>query len=359
MLSSAGSLLMRRDNMPKPDLGYELQQLPDWSRFVFLANFILFLPVFVLINYTFEKVFPVLAIVEDEKPPAYEPLPVEPLANNDMPKPASTSSVPVAGQGRPVTSSFRATWRLLRSTGGFRAIFRGLPCFMAQAIVTALINGITYTVIPYSFVLSNLIGSLVCVQLSAAWVHIVITPPSPLKFWSRLPPFKTTFAATWRPTLIFWAASQIVNLGTFGVLYLFGGDQTTEIPQLQGLGSVFGILLVAVLLQVAIQIPAYVVLVRIQASLLPADADTIIPFDRSFNGRIEPVVVGGLGYATVRDAWSSFSKSAWRRIVMLSVKIVAVTFAALCVIFAVIIPQIILLAAMGTDDGDGNQDIKM
>ncbi|SCO01702.1 uncharacterized protein FFB20_11468 [Fusarium fujikuroi] len=111
--------------------------------------------------------------------------------------------------------------------------------------------------------------------------------------------------------------------------------------------------------RVAIQIPAYVVLVRVQASLLPADADTIIPFDRSFNGRIEPVVVGGLGYATVRDAWSSFSKSAWRRIVMLSVKIVAVTFAALCVIFAVIIPQVILLAAMGTDNGDGNQDIKM
>ena len=77
-----------------------------------------------------------------------------------MPKPASTSSVPVAGQGRPVTSSFRATWRLLRSTGGFRAIFRGLPCFIAQAAVTALINGITYTVIPYSFVLSNLIGSV-------------------------------------------------------------------------------------------------------------------------------------------------------------------------------------------------------
>lgn len=48
---------MRRDNMPKPDLGYELQQLPDWSRFVFLANFILFLPVFVLVGTTFTDVY--------------------------------------------------------------------------------------------------------------------------------------------------------------------------------------------------------------------------------------------------------------------------------------------------------------
>ncbi|KAF4446437.1 ubiquitin carrier protein [Fusarium austroafricanum] len=358
MLSHAGSLLMRRGEMGKPDLGHELAQLPWWSVFVGIANFLLFFPLLLLINYTFEKVFPVLAIVEDEKPPAYEPLPVEPLADDGMPKPAGTSSAPVAGQGHPVTSSFRATWRLLRSTGGFGALFRGFPCFMAQAIVTGLINGIMYTFTPYSFVLSSLIGSLVCAQLNTAWVHIVITPHSPLRFWSRLPPFKTTFMATWRPILIFWAASQIVNVGTFAGLHLLGGDKT---PELLGLGSVFGILLVAVLLQVAVQIPAYVVLVRVQASLLPADADTIIPFDRSFNGRIEPVVVGGLGYATVRDAWLSFSKSAWRRIVMLSVKIVAISFALLFVMFAIAMPQFILLASMGTsgDEGTGNEDIKM
>ncbi|KAM0294699.1 hypothetical protein ACHAO9_001136 [Fusarium lateritium] len=371
--------------MPAPNLGHEISQLPDWSALVFIANFFIFLPAFLLINYTFEKVFPVLAIVEDEKPPVYEPLPVEPLANDDMPKPAATRPAIIAGHGRPVTSSFRATWSLLRSTGGFRALFRGLPCFIVQGLVTGLVNGIIYTMVPYSFVLANLISALICVQLNTAWVHIVITPASRQSFWSRLPPFKSTFSATWRPTLIFWAASQIVSLGSVGIMFLLGREQDKDVPEVQGLGSVAGImfllgreqdkdvpevqglgsvagiLLVAIILQVAVQIPAYVVLVRVQASLLPADADTIIPFDRSFNGRIEPVVVGGLGYATVRDAWSSFSKSAWRRIVMLSVKIVAISFAVMFVMACVIIPQFILLASLGSsnDDSPGNQDIKM
>ncbi|KAF4997402.1 hypothetical protein FGRMN_3893 [Fusarium graminum] len=358
MLSHAGSLLLRRDNMPPPNLGHELSRLPDWSALVFLANFLIFLPALIIINYTFEKVFPVLAVVEDEKPPVYDPLPVEPLANDDMPKPAATRSATIAGQGRPITSSFRSTWSLLRSTGGFRALFRGLPCYIVQGFVTAFINLIIYTMVPYSFVLSHLIGSLLCVQLSTAWVHIVITPASRARFWSRLPPFMTTFSATWRPTVIYWAASQIVGMGTVGIMYLLGYEQSTDV---QGLGSLGGILIVACVLQVAVQIPAYVVLVRVQASLLPPDADTIIPFDRSFNGRIEPVVVGGLGYATVRDAWSSFSKSAWRRIVMLSVKIAAVSIAAVFVMFAVIIPQVILLASLGAPDseGAGNQDIKL
>lgn len=135
-----------------------------------------------------------------------------------------------------------------------------------------------------------------------------------------------------------------------------------EIPQIEGSeGSVFGVMILALFLQIAVQIPAYVVLIRVQASLLPADADTIVPFDRSFNGRIEPVVVGGRGYATVRDAWASFSKSAWRRIVMLEVKVIAITIASFFGLMVIVIPQIILLATLSgsSGDGPGNGDIKM
>jgi len=361
---TAMSSLMRRDNVPKPDLGHELNQLPEWSFFVFMANFILFLPVMVLCQYTFEKVFPVLAIVEDEKPPAYAPLPVESIANDDMTKPVNSPDVPVAppaGRGKPVTSSFRATFGLLRSTGGFRAMYRGIWMHIIQTFCLGLINGGLYHVTPYSFVIAHLISSLICVQLSTAWVHIVITPESQLRWYQRIPSFKTTFLATWRPTVIFWAASQIVTLSGLGTLYALDKDGQ-EVPKLDGNESgVFGIMILAIFLQIAVQIPAYVVLVRVQASLLPAEADTIVPFDRSFNGRIEPVVVGGRGYATVRDAWSSFSKSAWYRIVMLEVKVIAITIAAVFGLMVVIIPQIILLATLsGTNgDGPGNGDIKI
>jgi hypothetical protein len=312
-------------------------------------------------QYTFEKVFPVLAIVEDEKPPAYAPLAVESLANDDISKPSGTPAAPIAGQGKPVTSSFRATFGLLRSTGGFRAMYRGIAMHAIQAVALAIINTALYNVTPYSFVIAHLLSSLICVQLSTAWVHIIITPESQARWYSRIPAFKSTFLATWRPIVIFWAVSQIVTLSGLGTLYVMDTDGH-EIPKLEGSeSSVFGIMALALFLQIVIQIPAYVVLIRVQASLLPAEADTIIPFDRSFNGRIEPVVVGGRGYATVRDAWSSFSKSAWQRIVMLELKIVAVTIATLCGLMVVVIPQIILLASLSGSSGDGpsNGDIKM
>ncbi|GKU00778.1 ubiquitin carrier protein [Fusarium langsethiae] len=363
MISETAMSLMRRDNIPKPSLGHEINQLPDWSFYVFLANFLLFIPVFVLCSYTFEKVFPVLAIVEDEKPPAYAPLAVESLADDDMAKPTGAPSVPVAvtGQGKPVTSSFRATFSLLRSTGGFRAMYRGIFMHALQALTLGIIISALSHVTPYSFVVAHLISSLICVQLSTAWVHIVITPESQERWYSRIPAFKPTFLATWRPTVIFWAASQIVTLGGITTVYAVGTDGQ-EIPQFDGTeGSVWGIMILALFLQIAVQIPAYVILVRVQASLLPAEADTIIPFDRSFNGRIEPVVVGGRGYATVRDAWSSFSKSAWKRIVMLELKVIAVTVASFFGLMVVIIPQIILLASLSASSGDGpgNEDMKM
>ncbi|KAG8669220.1 hypothetical protein FPOAC2_08542 [Fusarium poae] len=359
MISETAMSLMRRDNVPKPNLGHEINQLPDWSFYVFLANFLLFIPVFVLCSYTFEKVFPVLAIVEDEKPPAYAPLAVEPLAaNDDMTKPTGVPSAPVAvaGQGKPVTSSFRATFSLLRSTGGFRAMYRGIFMHALQALALALVNTALYHITPYSFIIAHLLSSLICVQLSTAWVHIVITPESQERWYSRIPAFKSTFLATWRPIVIFWAASQIVTLGGISTFYAMGTDGQ-EIPQFDGSeGSVWGIMILALFLQIAVQIPAYVVLIRVQASLLPAEADTIIPFDRSFNGRIEPVVVGGRGYATVRDAWSSFSKSAWKRIVMLELKVIAVSFASIFGLMVVIIPQIILLASLSAPSGDGPSD---
>ncbi|KAM0297811.1 hypothetical protein HYE67_003298 [Fusarium culmorum] len=362
MISETAMSLMRRDNMPKPNLGHEINQLPDWSFYVFLANFVLFIPVLLLCSYTFEKVFPVLAIVEDEKPPAYAPLAVESIANDDITKPSGVPSAPAAaGHGKPITSSFRATFSLLRSTGGFRAMYRGYLMHALQALALGLIMSALSHVTPYSFAVAHLISSLICVQLSTAWVHIVITPESQDPWYRRIPAFKTTFLATWRPIVIWWAASQVVTLGGITTVYAMGTD-SQGMPEFDGSESgVWGIMILALFLQVAIQIPAYVVLVRVQASLLPAEADTIIPFDRSFNGRIEPVVVGGRGYATVRDAWSSFSKSAWKRIVMLEIKIIAVTVASFFALMVVVIPQIILLATLSASTGDNpsNGDMRM
>ncbi|KAF5007244.1 hypothetical protein FDECE_6397 [Fusarium decemcellulare] len=355
MLSHAGKMLWRRDNVPEIDFGHA-KELPPWSIPVILLNILILIPIFLIINYTFEKVFPVIAIVEDEKPPAYDPLPVEPLPTGaNPPKPSNAPApAPIVGEGRPVTSSFRATWRLLRSHGGFRALFRGLPCLFAQLLVRAFLGLILFNFVPLAFLFGNLIGSLALVQFSTAWVHIVITPHSPLRFWRRLPAFKSTFRATWKPTLLFWAATEAANWGSVGIAYLLQVPTDGQAADASSIWRAVVSVVAILLLQIMVLIPAYVILIRIQASLLPDEHETIIPFDRSFNGRIEPAIVGGLGYATISDAWSSFSKSAWRRIVILYVKITAVSLAVLMAIAVLVVPQFILLASAAKDAGNSD-----
>lgn len=282
-------------------------------------------------------------MIEDDKPPAYEPLPVEPLhPGANAPKLPSAAAPAVNVDGRPVTSSFRATFRLVRSHGGFRACFRGMPCLVVLTILGALIIATFSFCLPYGLgiFVGGLVSSLLLVQFRAAWIHQVITPPSALSFWSRLPPYRATLKATWRPTLIFWVASQVafglcgLIIGTFKIDKIDNPVDLSVRILLAGL-----ILLVG---EVGLLIPAWVVYIRIYASLLPADQDTIVPFDRSFNGRVEPVVVGGPGYASLADAWSSFSKAAWRRIVMLQVKILGVSIGACLLLGAFIVLQIFI-----------------
>ena len=66
---------------------------------------------------------------------------------------------------------------------------------------------------------------------------------------------------------------------------------------------------------------------RVQASLLPEEEETIIPFDRSFGGKVEPKIVGGTGAVSMVDAWKSFDIATCIRLVKLYVKIFVIEIA--------------------------------
>lgn len=175
------------------------------------------------------------------------------------------------------------------------------------------------------------------VQLSTAWVHIVITRRSTTThFWQRLPPFRRTFDATGPPTVIYWLAIQISNTVPIVLAHVLGirlkdhgADGETSVPA-PGANDAWKAVVIAVAtlaVSLFLIIPAQAVLVRVQASLLPESEDAILAFDRSFGGAVTPTIVGGKGYATVADAWRSFTASAWRRYLGLSVKIFFVNIA--------------------------------
>ncbi|KAK8119471.1 uncharacterized protein PG998_004097 [Apiospora kogelbergensis] len=103
------------------------------------------------------------------------------------------------------------------------------------------------------------------------------------------------------------------------------------------------VMVVMLLLTVFLTIPAHVVLTRVQASLLPEHDETIIPFDRSFQGTLEPAIVGGHGFVSMKDAWNTFSRASWERLVKLYLKIFGVGIALNLAFSLIVLPQAIFM----------------
>jgi hypothetical protein len=327
--------------------GQDKMTLPGWAFPVFLLDAIVFLPILLFVGYTLGAVYPTLAMIEDPNPPAYEPVALHEEADDSA---AAAAATPSSGEPKPVTASLRATNRLVYGVAGWRSYFRGLLCALVLTTASGLAAGIFSGI---AFV-GTLLASLALVQLSTTWVHLVISQPSDRPFWRRLPPLRKTFEATWQPTLLNWVA-QIASAGipmviaaAFGLEFWSPSDPN-NVPvydkHAAWKGSV--VALVAILLNFLVLVPSQVVLVRVQASLLPPDEDTIVPFDRSFEGRVEPAVVGGKGHVTLRDAFATFSRSSWIRLYVLYAKVFAISVVAHMLLMAVVVPEVLLMARKG------------
>jgi hypothetical protein len=122
----------------------------------------------------------------------------------------------------------------------------------------------------------------------------------------------------------------------FGSVIAFSADPSMRCTQ------VFAVL-AGTLVCLALLLPLNIILVRVQASLLPVEEDAIVPFDRSFGGKVVPAVVGGKGYATMSEVWSTFSRSDLWRLLVLYAKIFVINAALMVLLVGLFVPQMILL----------------
>ena len=100
---------------------------------------------------------------------------------------------------------------------------------------------------------------------------------------------------------------------------------------------------VSLALQMLLVIPTQTALARVQASLLPADEDPVVPFDRSFGGRVEPEVVSGKGFATFGAALKTVPAASWVRIYMLRLKIFGVNMAVFAAMGVVVLLETLVV----------------
>lgn len=260
---------------------------------------------------------------------------------------------------KPITSSIRGTIKHLVAHAGRWARFRGLRIHVAHSILFSLASTFLSAALPHfpgqAILVAGLSGAAVA-NVHAAWTHKVVSMPNDKKFWQRLPN-KNDWKILAAPAAIQAAMPYISVYLTCGVAMLMGlhrldADSVREYNGAQTASLIVrSILLVvfAISCTLFLCLPSIVTLVRIEASILPEDQDTIVPFDRTFGGKVVSQLMGGSGKVGFLDAWRSFNWEARRRLIKLFVKSFFIMTGMMFVIAHVLLAEVFVVMgpAMG------------
>ena len=257
---------------------------------------------------------------------------------------------------KPITAKMRTAIKHLKAQGGRLARFRGLHVSIIYHAIHGLIvklftSGSSHPLLrPFVAVITTI---ALC-RLQMTWTHIVISAPSTKRWWQRFPSVKAgknviiptavyaiaVQAAVYVPGGLFIAAHDTLrNPAAYG-------DNPATVQKI-ALLQLFLVILVAISIVVLIVIPADATLKRVQASMLPEEDEAIVPFDRTFAGKVKPEILGGSGAVSMLDAWKTFDRSARIRLIKLYGKIFAVQVATTFMFILVVAGELRLF--MGDD----------
>ena len=280
---------------------------------------------------------------ESSAPPAYEALQGNSKRVNtpDAPRLDGTTDTEVFSvQNKPVTASIRTTLLHLRARAGYWSRFRGVSLFICFVLVRGIIiSGLATIPVLRSragLAVAAVIAEVILARWQLAWIHIVISEPRPGKKWyQRLPPFRTSWFKI-APVIALQAVIlQVVQTFPMLVCRTFGPMKHLGSPQYEpherdvyaATGQLMMALLLVLSLTILLGVPATVTTVRVAASMLPEEDETIIPFDRTFGGKVTPAIIGGSGKIGIIDAWKSFGWASRKRLLKLVAKVFSVMFA--------------------------------
>lgn len=285
-----------------------------------------------------------LAAVEDTNPDIY----VRIASNPDPIKPHDEEDAELATPTppKPITSKLRTAVKHLRSRAGFWSRFRGMAMFMAYSGVIGFLSSLipisTTSFLGHVFVQSFL--SVLLATWQMAWVHIVISEPSPKRFYQRIPSYKTWIkiapAAALQDVLTAAAFFLPMSLASFAGWFDSASD---DVPPMVALYRFMGVTVIPAIVAFVISIPARVIFVRVAASMLPEEDETIVPFDRSFGGKVSPAITGGSGKIGLMDAWTTFDWAARVRFAKVVGKTLAIEVAVVVLAALLLGGQVILM----------------
>ncbi|ESZ91129.1 hypothetical protein SBOR_8493 [Sclerotinia borealis F-4128] len=314
-------------------------QMPTWGVMMIASTLVVFFVMDFIVEYTFTRLIPTLLMVESPQAILFEPLASEDLdAKLDSKGDVEPELLLVKQQ--PITSSFKATIKHLRARAGRRSHLRGVGMHFVMSSVFHLQMNFLSVFLPMIFAFP--IATILCAPFRLAWTHIVISDPSPLPWYKRMPNV-ATIKKVIPATAVYALAREAVYFvpSTLAISYgLFESEPTKMTSQqltVMGL-QLTSIVLLAGGLAFLVLIPASVSLTRVQASLLADNEESIVPFDRTFGGRVsEDGVLGTL------DAWRTFDWNSRVRLLKAYVKAAAMEIALTTFFTIVLLSQVLLV----------------
>ncbi|KAL1801642.1 hypothetical protein ACET3X_001984 [Alternaria dauci] len=309
-----------------------MDKVPIWSVAVVYGSIFVAAIAISLISYMLNQVVVTLCMVES--PVAAITITHE--SSNDKEDSDEKETLLEAGptvtlvNAKPITSSIRATVRHLVAHAGRWSRFRGFKIHALYSFLSGLsttfFSGALHKV-PGQAVIGAAITGAILANVHAAWTHKVVAMPTNASFWQRIPS-----KAHWKTLAVPAALKAVMPLvsvyltaGVFTLLQLHnvGSEGHSIVTCAQKIGLIarfLAVIVFAVTCTLFLCLPAMVTLVRIEASLLPEDQDTIVPFDRTFGGKVVSKMMGGTGVVGFLEAWRSFNWEARRRLIKLFTK---------------------------------------
>jgi hypothetical protein len=279
----------------------------------------------------------------DDAPPAYTdepdaPLEKEALLPSEVDADADVEVTVI--NHKPITSKITTTIGHLQRVGGFRARWRGLGWSVLYHGLHNVFANLLAALMGFGLVghfFSYILVSLGLARIHMAWTHSMIAYPSSKSIKARIVPRKQCKAIL-LPSLVFAVAQQATFILPVAVAFALGlpniehehlveAAHHGDCHKMLFLGLRFlAVPATAIFVALMVLLPASVTLTRIEASLLPEDEQTIVPFDKeAIRGDTDLTVRGG-ARALFVQAWRSFDRPARLRLLKLYAKMVLAQF---------------------------------
>ncbi|KAI9719757.1 MAG: hypothetical protein M1812_003245 [Candelaria pacifica] len=321
-------------------------ELPAWGVGMLCATAVVFMVLMSAIRYTYGEVVATLTMIESTTETTYVRAapnsdsddPDAPLTETDKTNEKTALVEPEVLLVRPalITSKLRTTMKHLRARGGFLSRFRGLSLWLVYHFVAHQTHHLLMRFTGFSLIPSTITAVATVVllgRLNLTWTHIVISEPSS-KWWGLRIPDRKSWVKIAPATAVFALAEQLTVALPHGLYNAWNLNEYERNPSHIGeiseaerkmvVMQYFAVIALTLALAVLLVIPASVTLTRVQASMLSEEDEAIVPFDRSFGGKVEPEVVGGSGKLGILEAWKSFDWAARIRLMKLYGKIAAI-----------------------------------